>query len=401
MELFRKFVASPVSKKEKFSVMDSRIRTSTFAFVILFVGASLFCDVVAASDTTAVNYCFSYTADGLAASNNHSNHYAHLGLVQVGVTLNTSGLGWWQGGSFYANAFAAYGGTPSSDFIGDRQIVSNIEAGEYYGLYELSYQHRFGFGLMLAGGLLDLNSDFFVSDNASLFINSAFGIGSNLSLNHSPAIYPVTGLGLMGGFAFSPKFSVKAGVYDGVPEIATSGWHGFNMSLSSADGVLSIAEAQYTFLKDQNLLLQAKVGGCYQNSRLDGLGRQSLWSAYGTVDYSSNLSNAIPGWMEAFAQLGVSRPGHVELNGYIGVGATWVNPLGDNLDGAELGAAYAAAIPSMSGLLNERVVELSARVPVYRAFCLQCDYQYVNNPSFGTLDYSSAHVLIVRLQVEL
>lgn len=372
-----------------------------FVFVILFVGAFLFCDEVAASDTTAVTYGFSFTADGLAASNNHKTHFAHLGLLQVDIALSTHGLGWWRGGVLYANAFAAYGGTPSLDFIGDRQIVSNIEAGEYYGLYELSYQHRFASGLMLAGGLLDLNSDFFVSDNASLFINSAFGIGSNLSLNHTPAIYPVTGLGLMGGFAFSSRFSVKAGVYDGVPEIAASGWHGFNMSLSAADGVLSIAEAQYVFLQEKSLLLQAKVGGCYQSSRLEGLGRQSLWSAYGTVDYSSNLSDAIPGWMEAFAQLGASRPSNVEVDGYFGLGANWVNPFGENFDGATVGAAYAVAMPSIGGVLSERVVELSVRVPFYRTFCLQCDYQYVDNPSFGTLGYGNAHVLIVRLQVEL
>lgn len=68
-------------------------------------------------------------------------------------------------------------------------------------------------------GLIDLNSRFDSVDPASLFINSSYGIGPDLSRSGrgGPSIYPVSAPGATLTIAPSKRWTIRLGAFDGVP----------------------------------------------------------------------------------------------------------------------------------------------------------------------------------------
>lgn len=86
----------------------------------------------------------------------------------------------------------------SEVYPGDAHVVSNIETGvEALRLYELWLQQEIGSFGSVRVGLYDLNSEFDVLDSSGLFLNSDFGIGTDISQSgeNGPSIFPSTSLG--------------------------------------------------------------------------------------------------------------------------------------------------------------------------------------------------------------
>lgn len=68
-------------------------------------------------------------------------------------------------------------------FVGDAQGASNIEtAVDDFKLYEAWIQWSFWYKkISLLAGLHDLNSEFYVTESSTPFLNSSFGVGRDLS----------------------------------------------------------------------------------------------------------------------------------------------------------------------------------------------------------------------------
>lgn len=100
--------------------------------------------------------------------------------------------------------------------VGDIQVTSNIETSvNALKLYEAWVQKEFAEGKgSLLFGLHDLNSEFYVTESSSLFLNSSFGVGKELAQTgiNGPSIFPTTALALRGRWAMSPatEFQVAA-----------------------------------------------------------------------------------------------------------------------------------------------------------------------------------------------
>ena len=108
--------------------------------------------------------------------------------------------------------------TFSDTYVGDSQVVSNIDNGQMIRLYELWYlQHHDQW--QWQAGLIDLNGIYDAIDTAALFLNSSHGIGPDFSQSgdNGPSIFPVTSLAINLQWQLTPQWQWQLGVFDAVP----------------------------------------------------------------------------------------------------------------------------------------------------------------------------------------
>jgi porin len=170
----------------------------------------------------------------------------YLGNLNLQLTLDAQRLMGWAGGTVFLYGLGIHGGHPSN-FVGDAQGVSNIEAPAKWKLEEAWIQQNF-FGNRFSAlfGRYDLNSEFYRLQSASLFLNSSFGIGPEFSQSgqNGPSIFPFTSVG--GRFAVKPieEIVLRTAVLDGVPVERPNG---SRQVFAAGDGVLVVTEAAYLY----------------------------------------------------------------------------------------------------------------------------------------------------------
>jgi len=169
--------------------------------------------------------------------------------------------------------------------IGDIQIASNIEADDGgVRLNEAWLEQALPWGeSSLLMGKYDLNGEFDVLDAALPFVNSAFGIGTDIGASgpNGPSIYPATGLALRLRVALSDDLSLKLVAADGLPgDLDRPGRT--RVALDENQGALLVAElarrgprsrvlAGYWRYTRQRLPLCADLAACDQGQGNDGL----------------------------------------------------------------------------------------------------------------------------------
>ncbi len=173
-----------------------------------------------------------YTAD-LFAGRRWAAGLHHLN-VSVGADLG-------RGFAAYASLLAHHGESPT-ERLGDFQVVSNIDAPRVLRPYEAWIMYTGAAGGVQAG-LYDLNADFYASESAALLLNSAFGIGPDLSANGAfgPSIYPFTALGVRVQAHPAPGAYLQAAALDAVPGHADDPAP-LHFHLNPREGALLIAE---------------------------------------------------------------------------------------------------------------------------------------------------------------
>lgn len=109
--------------------------------------------------------------------------------------------------------------TLSDRYVGDAQVVSNIDAGQAVRIYELWYEQHLNEDVSLRFGPYDLNSEFDAIVTAGLFINSSHGIGADFgqSGRAGPSIFPVTSLAARFEMAINDQSRLRYAMLDGVP----------------------------------------------------------------------------------------------------------------------------------------------------------------------------------------
>lgn len=100
----------------------------------------------------------------------------------------------------------------SEEFIGDLQMVSNIEGKSNRFIYEVWISQSIK-KFQIKAGLHDLNSVFMASESSSEFINSSFGVMPTLSINQPVSIFPVTTFGAILIYNH-PKYEFNIGTYN-------------------------------------------------------------------------------------------------------------------------------------------------------------------------------------------
>jgi len=138
------------------------------------------------------------------------------GRGSLKLQLQLEKMGLWRGGKLQIMGNVTHGGNFSEEKIGDYQVASNIDAGDHIYIHELFYQQNIS-NFTIKLGVQDLNVDFLVSDNSSLFVNSSFGVPSVIAHGIPAPIYPLTAMGAVCQIEFNDAICFKTSFYDGLP----------------------------------------------------------------------------------------------------------------------------------------------------------------------------------------
>lgn len=317
---------------------------------------------------------------GGAVDKTGSLYHDNLDLT---LTLDTSKSGLWEGGTFWIYGLRNSGDNPSDEFSGDIQGASNISAPRQFIVNEAWYNQDFKDGsISLLAGLHNLNSEFYVSTLGTLFINSSFGIGPELSGNVPVSIFPQCGLAVRLRVKPSDNTYVQTAIYDGDPS---------TREVHSSEGNLALMESGYEI-----------NGSDYKI----GYWRHSAEKEYGDKTYDSDfgiygildqkilaLNNNENSSLGAFLVCGWVPSERNEITGYLGTGLNTHGILpGRSEDDLGFGIAMAKTHED-----TETAYELAYRFIASSWLSIRPSLQYIKNPG-GSKANDSATIGFLRVE---
>ncbi len=335
----------------------------------------------------------------------------YLDSLDLIADLNASR---WPGLKLRAHAMYNNGHLFGTRYVGERQVLSNIEGVSTWRLYEIWADYSFGNerAPSVRFGLYDFNTEFNALDASALFINSSHGIGPDVSQSglNGPSIFPVPGLALRvkGG---TGRFYWQFAALDGVPgELDHPDRTGFH--LDRTEGSLLAVEIGGTTAGFSKLAL----GAWRYTAEFDSIDELDTSGAPLRADgnqgfyllaerpFRSQGNSSISGFLRA----GVAETRFNQLSGFVGTGVV-VHGLSAARPDDALGFAIAHASNShrfrqlavRNGTPVERsetVLELTWRAPVAGWLTLQPSLQYVVNPG---MDPQLANAWALGLRVEM
>ena len=291
----------------------------------------------------------------------------------------------------------------SGDLAGDTQGISNIEAPHGLRVYEAWVLREWRRGSVKVG-LTDLNADFDQQEVGALFLNSSAGIAAEFSHSgrNGPSIFPNTALAATGTFEPGDGWTLRAGVFDGVPGDPDHP-HRFAVKLSGKDGALVIGQVTKRY---GNLLRLAGGAWTYTAAFPTFAARprnlRASHGAYGLIEGrllgGGDGERLLTGWVRAgIADRRVNR-----ITGYVGGGVTLAAPFGgragDDAGLTVMRAGFGAPARRIeTGLRRaETTIEATYHASIGGGLALQPDIQYVFNPN-GSATVANALVVGVRL----
>lgn len=139
--------------------------------------------------------------------------------------------------------------------LNDHQIFSNIDNDDLpVDVALLGYEFHSDFNdnlsFMAFGGVRNMNEDYFVSPNSSLFCNSSDGMPPTLSTNYEVANYPISALCIHADLNICKNWGVRTSFYNGVAgELRRRKCFHFK---PHKDGVSNVTEVNYSTGKKYN-----------------------------------------------------------------------------------------------------------------------------------------------------
>jgi porin len=350
-------------------------------FIILFLVLSVSNPLSAQGEVALdkpVSMDVSYISDNV---NNFSGGlkrgYGYLGLVTLGISMDTKSARLWKGGRLYICGASTHGASPSQELIGDIQVASNIEAGSHTYMQELWYGHTLG-ALQFIAGLQNMNAEFANTEYGALFLNSSFGIHPTISGNIPAPIFPLTSLGFTAKWKVSERIGWNMAFYDGNPiEFANNP---YNLQWNVNNGLLVISEIQYMVAPGNAYKGIYKLGFYHHNhSVTETNSAGNVPDHYGFYAVADQVI-----WQKTdnkkiglFGQLGYNPKRYNQNYFYTGVGINYYGIFSKK--GADiLGVAIAHA--AVRDIGNETTIELTYQTNIAEKIFIQPDLQYIINP---------------------
>jgi porin len=338
--------------------------------------------------------------------------------LNLQLTVDGESLLGWKDTLLYFDGLWIHGGQPSN-FIGDAQGVSNISAPSAVKLYEAWVQKNLlDNQFSVLAGLYDLNSEFYRLQSASLFLNSSFGIGPELSQSglEGPSIFPSTSVAAR--FAYKPARGIvlRTAILDGVPVDRPNGSRAI---FKRGDGILIVSEADFLdrpppsdrplsgrFRIGRQAMLppydeKLAIGGWYYSAAFDDLVEVAPngqpvrhRGSSGFYALADRVLFKVPGHPEkrltGFVQAGYGDLRVDRFGSYIGTGLTAVGII-PGRDTDELGLALAYARNSSHYMSSQRMqgfpvtsaektIEITYLMQLTKWLAVQPDLQYVIHP---------------------
>ena len=331
-----------------------------------------------------------YTADILGAvSGGLSTGTEYLDNLDVELEIDVAEAWSVGAGTILIHGLYNNRSTFSGVRVGDLQVVSNIDAGEAWRLFEFWYELA-DTNWSRRAGLYDLNSEFDVNETGSVFLNSSHGIGAEFGQTgeNGPGIFPISSLALRVAMSIGP-LTARAAVLDGVPGNSANAASN-RIELNGEEGALAVSEFELPYADSARLWLGYWRYSA-ESERLHGgtTGRGNDGWYIGTEAGFSLGSRAANG----FIRYGRSDERFNVLASYVGVGAV-ITGLFETRPDDQLGIAVAAArlgdpYRDHSGSVGERASrhettwELTYQLRVNEYVVVQPDIQYVRNPSLS------------------
>jgi porin len=354
--------------------------------------------------------------------------FSYDGLTTAKLDVDLDKLVGWSGAEFLVEAFDIHGHGPSRSFLGNQQLVSNIEAAPSLKLYDLWLdQTLFDGKLSVRVGQEGANDEMMTTKYAGLFLNSSFGFPGMpaTDLPSGGPNYPMATPFARARLTASDEVTLVGAIFNGDPapngigdpQIRDRNGTAFRLN----DHTLAFGEVWYSPdpSASANLPTTYKLGAWYSSSnftdqRFDtsgtllaspassGLAAQHTgdWAFYGIVDQSVWQR---PGTKDQgiglFLQV-MGGPSDRNLsNLFIEGGMNFVAPFTERPDDIfGLAVAYLGISPAArdfsrdlvslgraasSFASNETVLEATYQAPVTDWLTLQPDAQFVFNPNAG------------------
>ena len=353
--------------------------------------------------------------------------------LNLRLNLDLERIAGWEGATIHANAYFIHGTGLSRYYVGNLLTTSAIEALPATRLYVLWFDQKLMDGqLAIRAGQLAADTEFFVSQTATLFVNSTFGWPALAGLNlpsGGPA-YPLATPAIRAKYRPNDNFVLQVGLYDGDPAGASrpgpdpdpQRLNRTGTSFRTNDPALVIAEGVFSYNTEKNaggLPGTFTLGGWhhfgrFEDLRIDTTGR-SLADPLSTGTARSLRGNAgifgvvdqtlyqEPGkddeGLSVFARAGYSPTRSSLVDVYVDAGFAYKGLFESREDdtlGLSVGRAQIArdarradqdqiaftgqAMPVRKA---ETVFEATYQAVVVPGFTVQPDIQYIAHPGAG------------------
>jgi len=380
---------------------------------------------------------------------------AVLDRLNLRLNLDLERLAGWEGATAHANAYFIHGTGLSRYYVGNLLEASVVEALPSSRLYVLWLdQQLFDNTLGLRIGQQAADTEFFVSQTATVFVNSTFGWPaiSGLNLPSGGPAYPLSAPAIRAKYTPGNGVSLQVGLYDGDPAGANrpgqdpeaQRLNRTGTNFRTNDPALVVAEATYAYNIEpgaKGLPGDITLGGWQNFGRFDslrfditgvpladpnatGIGRplrgnaglyaiydQTLFRESGKDDeglgffvraaYSPTRSSLI----ESYLDTGLAYKGLFEGRNDDTIGISLAQArISDDARRADRDTIFYTGVP-MPRRRAETVLEATYQAVVVPGFTVQPDVQYVFHPGAGVAGpdgrrLRNAAVLGVRATVQ-
>jgi porin len=365
--------------------------------------------------------------------------FAYDGLTQASLQLDTERAFGWHGGMFNISGLQIHGRDLSANNLLTLQTASGIEANRAWRLWELWYQQQIldQKRLDVRVGQMSLDNEFIISQEALLFVNTAFGwpIVPSVDLPGGGPAYPLSALGVRARGQATDTLTWLLAVLNGNPapnryedpQVANPAGVSFPLN----GGALVIGELQFSYpalgaivAPDQGEPLAGtyRIGFWYNSEEFDDLqfdntglslaNPDSLgtpqrhhgnYSIYSVMDQTVWRSSDSDQTVKFFARAMGTPQGDRNLVVFgLNAGFTLYAPFasrGDDVAGIGMGYARvsgsASALDRTTGFYTgtfqrvrsgETYIEAMYRYQLIPSVILQPDLQYVFNPGAGIVN---------------
>ena len=375
----------------------------------------------AALDAKGIDYSFTYIGEVLGNPTGGLKQGAtYEGRLDGEFDFNLEKLFGLKGAAIHTNFYQIHGRGLSGNNLLDLFTTSGIEAYPDTKLYEAWFEQKFAEDkVAVRVGQLAADTEFFVSQTATLFVNSTFGWPASLANdlpNGGPA-YPLATPGarlklkpndnitlLAAVFNGDPAGVYRPGVNNILPQLRDVGGTDFRVQ----DPPLLLAEAQFAYNQEKDakgLPGTIKVGYFHHFERFASLNPGVVANlagndgAYAIVDQTIYTEPNAPSSQGASAFLRISgQPGDRNIiNFYIDGGVAYkglIKTRPDDTTGVSF--AYGGISPNASatdalagGPVRDyqALIEATYQYAVLPGFTVQPDFQYVFHPgAHGVVD---------------
>jgi len=318
-----------------------------------------------------------------------STHYR--GNLDLVVQVDTQKQQLWDGGRFFIYGESTHGKSISEDYVGDYQLVSNLDPWPKRELAQVSeywYRQDFADGNVgFKAGKQDANADFAFADLGGDFINSSFALVPTVPL----PTFPNPGLGLACFCHLHEHALISGGIYDGLPDGGEWGFSGLG-----DDGCMSLGQLEFHQPEDlgNGLAGTLRIGGWYHSGNPEEivadphpriLGHNyGVWATADKMLINETGEDGDEQGLGVFAQFGWAPEDRNEAEQTYAGGVLYRGPIeGRDLDVVGLGVTsvlFGTPTRQLTGMTYETVTEAFYKAYLSDFVALQLDLQYITNP---------------------